>query len=128
MSAPGLDRGFVFVIDDDEPVRDSLRLFLEAFDFEVQDYPSCAEFLDGFGALSNGCVLLDLHQPVMSGLELVERFGDRLAGMPVIMMSSRADGETLARAQRAGIAAFLEKPFEGDVLLKTIRQAMSRPS
>jgi FixJ family two-component response regulator len=122
----GAEEGIVYIVDDDDPVRDSLRTLLEAFSFEVRDYPSCADFLDRYDGGCRGCMLLDLHQPVMSGLDFLERFGTRLSGLPVIMISGRADAATLARAKQAGIVAFLEKPFQDDQLLEMIESVFPK--
>ena len=116
--------GIVYIVDDDDPVRDSLRALLEAFSFEVRDFPSCAGFMEQYDGNPDGCMLLDLHQPVMSGLDFMERFGSRLSGMPVIMISGRADSATVARAKELGITAFLEKPFEDDQLLELIARVL----
>ncbi|WP_207461841.1 response regulator [Azospirillum sp. SYSU D00513] len=112
--------GIVHIVDDDDPVRDSIRALLEACCFEVRDYPSCTDFIERYDGKSKGCMLLDLHQPVMSGLDFMERFGTSLSGMPVIMISGRADTATRDRAKEAGVVAFLEKPFDDDLLLEMI--------
>ncbi|HYF86548.1 response regulator transcription factor [Azospirillum sp.] len=109
--------GIVHIVDDDEPVRDSLKALLEAFSFDVRDFSSCREFLDTFDGNPQGCLVLDLHMPVMSGLEFLERHGGDLHGMPVIMVSGRGDPATFARAKEAGVVAVLEKPFDEDQLI-----------
>lgn len=121
--------GIVYIVDDDEPVRDSMKALLEACAFEVRDYGSCQSFIDGFdgdqsGGKPKGCLVLDLHLPVMSGLEFIERFGPRLHGLPVIMVSGRGDPATFARAKEAGVTAFLEKPFEEDQLLDAVQRLL----
>ena len=119
----------VYLIDDDEPVRDSVRTLLETCDYQVQDFPSCRDFMDGFDGRgpedSKGCLLLDLHMPVMSGLEFMERHGADLRGMPVILITGRADAATAARVRDAGVVAVLEKPFEDDDLLDTIERVIA---
>ncbi|CAO3454596.1 response regulator transcription factor [Azospirillum largimobile] len=109
--------GIVHIVDDDEPVRDSLKALLEAFSFDVRDFSSCREFLDTIDGNPQGCLVLDLHMPVMSGLEFLERHGGDLHGMPVIMVSGRGDPATFARAKEAGVVAVLEKPFDEDQLI-----------
>ncbi|WP_035694026.1 response regulator transcription factor [Azospirillum halopraeferens] len=122
----------VYLIDDDEPVRDSVRTLLETCDYRVEDYPSCRDFIDGIGGFDRpaeegvrGCLLLDLHMPVMSGLEFMERHGADLRGMPVILITGRADTATATRVREAGVVAVLEKPFEDDDLLDTIERVMA---
>ncbi|MCW2241642.1 response regulator transcription factor [Azospirillum canadense] len=116
--------GIVYIVDDDEPVRDSMKALLEACAFEVRDYESCQSFIDQFDGEPAGCLVLDLHLPVMSGLEFVEHFGPRLRGLPVIMVSGRGDPATFARAREAGVTAFLEKPFEEDQLLDAVQKLL----
>lgn len=119
--------GIVHIVDDDDAVRDSLKTLLEACCFEVEDYPSCTDFIEQNGGAPRGCLLLDLHLPVMSGLDFIERFKASLSNVPVIMISGRADMATVARAKGAGVVAFLEKPFEDDQLLEAIERVMLQP-
>lgn len=116
--------GVVHIVDDDEPVRDSLKALLEAFSFDVRDFPSCRDFLDTFDGNPQGCLVLDLHMPVMSGLEFLERHGGDLHGMPVIMVSGRGDPATFARAKEAGVVAVLEKPFDEDQLIDMLNRLL----
>ncbi|HYD68305.1 response regulator transcription factor [Azospirillum sp.] len=120
----GAGERLVYIVDDDEPVRDSMKTLLEACDFDVRDFASCNGFLEAYKASPGGCLLLDLHMPAMSGLEFMERFGARLGGMPVIMVTGRGDEATLARARQAGVVAVLEKPFEEDDLLDTVERLL----
>ena len=122
MAKPG--ESIVYIVDDDEPVRDSMKALLEACSFEVRDYASCQSFIDQFDGKPRGCLVLDLHLPVMSGLEFLERHGADLHGLPVIMVSGRGDPATLARAKEAGITVFLEKPFEEDDLLDAVQRLL----
>ncbi|UEM19285.1 response regulator [Skermanella mucosa] len=118
----------VFLVDDDEPVRDSLKTLLESYCMPVEDYPSCPEFLENFKGEDGGCLVLDLHLPVMSGLEFMETYGTRLNDMPVILITGRGDPATKARALEAGVLAFVEKPFEDEILVEMIRTALDRPA
>ncbi|PWC37890.1 response regulator [Azospirillum sp. TSO35-2] len=117
--------GIVHIIDDDEPVRDSMKALLEAFAFDVRDFSSCREFLDQFDGNPRGCLVLDLHMPVMSGLEFLERHHDDLHGLPVIMVSGRGDAATFSRAKDAGVMAVLEKPFDEDQLIDAVNRLMA---
>ncbi|HEV7371491.1 response regulator transcription factor [Arenibaculum sp.] len=120
--------GRVYIVDDDEPVRDSLKTLLESFSLDVRDYASCNDFIDTYDGSGSGCLLLDLHLPVMGGLEFLERYGPRLRGMPVIMISGRGDPATVARARGAGVVAFLEKPFEEETLIAAISSLLPPPA
>ena len=114
----------VFLIDDDEAVRDSLGVLLESHGLTVKSYASCPEFLAGYIAEPESCLLLDLHLPKMSGLDLLEKFPPERLGMPVIVISGRADSATRRRALDKGVRAVLDKPFTQDVLMSAISQAL----
>lgn len=116
--------GTVFLIDDDEAVRDSLKLLLESHMLTVRDFASAPEFLSAVGARPRGCLVLDLHLPVISGLDFLGRYGDRLNGMPVILITGKSDPVTRARAFEAGVRDFLEKPFKDDELVTAVIKAL----
>jgi len=116
--------GTVFLIDDDEAVRDSLKLLLESHMLTVCDFASAPEFLSAVGARPQGCLVLDLHLPVISGLDFLGRYGDRLNGMPVILITGKPDPVTRARAFEAGVRDFLEKPFKDDELVTAVIKAL----
>lgn len=116
--------GLVYIVDDDDPVRDSMKVLLEACAYDVRDYTSCTEFIEQFDGDPRACLLLDLHLPVMSGLEFMERYRKALNGMPVIMVTGRGDAATAARAREAGVSIVLEKPFDEDALLDEIHRLL----
>lgn len=121
---PAFNDELVYVVDDDEAVRDSIKILLEACRLRVRDYESCGAFLDDVGRPEAGCLLLDLHMPVVSGIEFLERHGRDLDGLPIIMITGRGDPATLARARELGVSAVLEKPFEDEALLDALRRYM----
>ncbi len=114
----------VWVVDDDEAVRDSMRVLLESHGLTVRDFASARAFLAD-QAPAEGCLLLDLHMPEMSGLELLEKLRSEHVRIPTIIMTGRSDAGLRARAQRAGAVAFLDKPVDEDELLGSIEQALS---
>jgi FixJ family two-component response regulator len=113
-------RYIVYIVDDDDAVRDSLAELLEIEGFEPKGYASCEEFLDHFHPASDACLLLDVRMPGMDGIELLETLGRRQHHLPVIVMSGNEDTITKARALRAGAATFLDKPLNVDQLMKSI--------
>jgi two-component system, LuxR family, response regulator FixJ len=117
------DRETVYIVDDDADVRDSARALLESYDLAVQEFASARAFLEGFKADGKGCLLLDLHMPEMSGLELLELLRRREIGLPVIIVTGRGDAATRERARRAGAFAFLEKPVDHS-LIDTVGRAL----
>lgn len=118
-----LARGPVFIVDDDEAVRDSLKLLLEAYGMGVEDYPSTAAFA---GAYQGGgaCLILDQHLPGATGLDFLGSAEGMALDLPVILLTGRADPALRARAAAIGVSAFLEKPVADDLLLTAIRGAI----
>lgn len=117
------ERETIFVVDDDESVRDSARALLESYDLVVEDFASAQAFLEGFERGRKGCVLLDINMPEMGGLELLELLRDRDILIPVIMVTAQNEVALRERAARAGAFAFLEKPVD-DTLIEAIDQAL----
>lgn len=115
----------IFILDDDAGVRDSLRLLLECEGLETREFASCREFLDADGA-EGDCLILDVHLPGMSGIELLETMRRRGDMLPVIVISGRIDAMTRNRARAAGALAVVEKPYQVDEVLDLVRRAMGR--
>lgn len=113
----------VYIVDDDEAVRDSMRLLLESSGFIARDFASADLFLR---ADSNdmGCLLLDLHMPGISGLELLRLIRARGVRRPVIVISGRRDPVQDADVWAAGATALLSKPFDDQQLLAMVLQAL----
>jgi two-component system response regulator FixJ len=117
----------IYIVDDDSAVRDSLRALLEAFGMDVRDYGSAKAFLaDPYGN-KRGCLILDLHMPEMSGIELLEVLRERDSSLPVIMFTGRGDINLRDRAERSGAIALLAKPVDTELLLQTIQRVASTP-
>jgi len=115
----------VFVVDDDEGVRRALSWLL-SFDFRVQAYASPAEFLDAIRPETPGCILLDLSFPGVSGLEVQARLLEAGRHQPVIFLSGQGSVRASVQAMRAGALDFIEKPWENDKLIDTVRRALER--
>jgi FixJ family two-component response regulator len=113
------------VVDDDEAVRDSMRAVLESFGIDVSDYSSAGDFLARATAPIDGCMLLDLHMPGMSGLELLELIRRRGWDLPVIVITGRSDDLLRERALRAGVVALLDKPVEEATLMNALDRAFA---
>ncbi len=110
----------VYIVDDDDAVRDSLAEMLELEGFDPQGFASSEEFLDHFHPAGDACLLLDVRMPGMDGIELLETLGRRQHHLPVIVMSGNQDATTKARALRAGAADFLDKPLNVDRLIESL--------
>ena len=114
---------YVFVVDDDAGIRDSLRLLLEVAGLKVRNYISARQFLDD-GAFKQGCLIADIRMPDMSGLELQEEVAKRHVDLPVIIMTGHGDVPLAVRAMKAGAVDFLEKPFDDEKMLASVRRAL----
>jgi two-component system response regulator FixJ len=113
-----------FVIDDDEAVRDSLQLLLEADGFDVAAFPSGAAALAVLETARPACLVLDLHMPGSSGLDLLHALAVRPVRIPVVVISGRIDRATKQRALAAGAGIVLEKPLAGAELIEAIRRLL----
>jgi two-component system response regulator FixJ len=113
----------VHIVDDDEAVRDSLGFLLECNDIEACNYCSADEFLRTAPA-DISCLVLDLHMPGTSGLELLKQLRARGSAMPIIVISGRIDPVLGAEVRAAGASAILSKPFDDQALLALIKQAL----
>ncbi len=116
----------IYIIDDDEAIRDSLAIVLGALDWEVKTFGSAREFLERFDSAATGCVVADVRMPGMGGLELQARLAERCPEVPVIVMTGHGDVPMAVRAMKAGAADFIEKPFDAEALIERIRQVMER--
>lgn len=113
----------VYIVDDDEAVRDSIRLLLESSGFAAQDFASADLFLKSETG-NMGCLLLDLHMPGISGLELLRLLRSRGMRRPVIVVSGRRDPVQDAEVWAAGATALLSKPFDDQQLLDLVAEAL----
>jgi two-component system, LuxR family, response regulator FixJ len=118
--------GTVHIIDDDEAVRESLTFLLKTAQIDVRSYPSAAAFLEALPGAPAGCVITDVRMPGMSGIDLLRRMKELANGMPVIVITGHGDVPLAVEAMKVGAADFLEKPFDDDVLLTSVRSALSQ--
>jgi FixJ family two-component response regulator len=118
------ERQTVFVVDDDQAARESLRWLLESVGHRVSCYASAREFLDACDGKVPGCLVLDVRMPGMSGLELQNHLLERNWCLPVIVVTGHGDIPMAVRAMKAGAVDFLQKPYNDQVLLDRIQQAL----
>jgi FixJ family two-component response regulator len=118
----------VFVVDDDEAVRDSLALLLRSVELAVATFSSANEFLDSYDPAAPGCLILDVRLPGMSGLELQQRLADDGADLPIVFITGHGDVPMAVRAMRRGAVDFLQKPFSDQELLDRVQQALAEQS
>ena len=118
------DKPTVFLVDDDHAVRGALELLLDSMDFRTVSYPSAAAFLEDFDQSRRGCLVLDIRMPGMSGMELQAALAEKSVHIPIIFLSGHGNVSMSAKAFRTGAIDFLEKPFDENVLLERIQEAM----
>jgi two-component system, LuxR family, response regulator FixJ len=119
-------RGKVFVIDDDEAMRDSLEFLLSTADFDVTLFESAQHFLDALAGIDFGCVVSDVRMPGIDGIELLKRLKASHSALPVVIMTGHGDVPLAVEAMKLGSVDFLEKPFEGDRLIGMIEAAFKQ--
>jgi two-component system response regulator FixJ len=115
----------IHIVDDDDAVRDSMRALLESLGFYVHDYSSAVDFLCRGGEQSKGCLLLDLHMPAMSGIDLLEHMQSEGLKLPTIVITGRGDPVLRERALKSGALALIDKPVTDDALLGAIGRAFA---
>jgi two-component system response regulator FixJ len=120
------ENAVVHVIDDDEAMRQSLAFLLGASGMEVQTYESAVAFLEVAPAIKTGCVITDVRMPELSGVELLRRLRELKLGIPVIVITGHGDVPLAVEAMKSGALDFLEKPFDDEVLLASVRSALDR--
>jgi len=118
--------GPVYVVDDDDAVRDSLALLLEAAGLRVEAFAGAAEALARCQDERPSCVVTDVRMPQIDGLELQRRLAQLHAQLPVIVITGHGDVPLAVQAMKAGAADFIEKPFSDDVILASIEAAVAR--
>jgi two-component system response regulator FixJ len=116
----------VFIVDDDEAVRDSLEALLAAKGHSVEPYASADAFLAAYRPEFQGCALVDLRMPGIDGLGLIEHLKARGARLPIVVVTGHGDVPLAVRAMKAGAIDFIEKPYNNQTILDAVRQALAR--
>lgn len=122
MSGKGVST--VFVVDDDDQVRQSLQLLLTTVGFRVQGFASAEEFLDSYQEQQSGCLILDLRMPGMGGLSLLEQLSKENTLLPVIILTGHGEVGSAVRALKAKAFDFLEKPCHEQTLIDSVNEAL----
>jgi len=117
-------KGTVFIVDDDEAVRDSLCFLLKTVNLDAQTFPSGDDFLAGYDEEMNGCVLLDIRMPGTSGLEVQKKLQELSCKLPIIFITGHGDVPMAVEAMQSGAFDFIQKPFRDQDLLDRIYQAL----
>jgi len=116
----------VYIIDDQQAVRDALAEMLRLFGYSVESFPSAAAFLARVSAAPAGCIVADVRMPGMDGIELVRELARRRVALPVVLISGHADVPMAVAAIKAGAEDFIEKPIDDAHLLAAINRCFAR--
>lgn len=116
----------IHVIDDDDAVRDSISFLLEANGLNVRVHSSGSDFLAALPQENIGCIVSDIRMPGVSGIDVLARLREGGIEIPVIIMTGHGDVPLAVEAMKLGAFDFLEKPFDDEVLLTSVRSALDR--
>jgi len=125
MSDSAQAKATVFVVDDDQAMRNSLKWLIESVGVQVESFASADEFLVQYQPGRHGCLVLDVRMPGMSGLDLQEQLAQQNINIPVVIITGHGDVPMAVRAMKSGAIDFIEKPFNDEVLLDAIRRALA---
>lgn len=120
------DKPTVFIVDDDEPVRDSLKMLMRSVGLSAETFSGAAEFLEAYDPDRPGCLVLDIRMPGMSGMELQEKLNEIHAILPIIFITGHGDVPMAVKAIQYGAADFIQKPFRDQDLLDRINKAIEQ--
>jgi FixJ family two-component response regulator len=118
--------GVVYVVDDDEAVRDSLQWLLEGASYRVQTFDGAERFLAGYDPAAIACLVLDVRMPGMSGLELQEELVRRKAPLPIIFITGHGDVPMAVSTMKKGAVDFIQKPFDQAELKRLVEQMLAQ--
>jgi two-component system response regulator FixJ len=116
----------VYVVDDDEAVRDSLGALLQSAGYRTAVFSGAKKLLEAMDGTWAGCIIADVRMPEMDGLELQQELVRRACPLPVIIVTGHGDIPLAVRAMKAGAADFLEKPFDDTALLESVGRAIAK--
>ena len=128
MASPMPDERHVYIVDDDEAVRDSLSVLLEASGYDARSFSLAREFLSAAPTLPLGCLIADIRMPEMDGLELQRHLNEQSLNFPMIVITGHGDVSLAVRAMKTGALDFIEKPFASRAILDSVEAAHARLS
>jgi FixJ family two-component response regulator len=116
----------VFIVDDDQEVRDAIKLLMDSVGLAAETFESAQDFLDRFDPRRCGCLVLDIRMKGMSGLDLQDRLAQEEVHPPIIVITGHGDVPMAVRAVKAGAVDFIEKPFNDQLLLDAVHRAIEQ--
>ena len=119
-------KGTVYVVDDDEGVRDSLQWLLEGKDYRVRCYDSAETFLSRYDPREVACLIVDIRMGGMTGLELQDRLLERKAPLPIVFITGHGDVPMAVNTMKKGAMDFIQKPFQEDALVSLVERMLDQ--
>ena len=116
----------IYVIDDDDAVRQSIEFLLKTVKFDVRSFESAMAFFAVLPQIETGCVITDVRMPDVTGIDLLRRVRETKAHLPVIIITGHGDVPLAVEAMKLGATDFIEKPFDDDLLIASVRAALSQ--
>ena len=116
----------IYVIDDDEAVRQSIEFLLKTVGITVHGFDSAKAFFEVLPQIEHGCVVTDVRMPEITGIDVLREVSEKKPGLPVIVITGHGDVPLAVEAMKLGAVDFLEKPFDDDLLIESVRAALSR--
>ncbi|HTO67015.1 MAG TPA: response regulator FixJ [Bradyrhizobium sp.] len=116
----------IYVIDDDEAVRESIEFLLKTAGIKVRAFDSAKAFFEVLPQIDDGCVVTDVRMPDITGIDLLRKVREVKPGLPVIVITGHGDVPLAVEAMKLGANDFLEKPFDDDLLIASVRSALSQ--
>ena len=116
----------IYLVDDDEAVRDALGMLLKSIGLEHETFASALDFLQSYDARRHSCLVADIRMPGLSGLELQQRLNERRSEIPIIFITGHGDVPMAVTAMKSGAVDFLQKPFRDQDLIDRIHKALDR--
>lgn len=114
----------VYVVEDDEAVRDSLEMMLVSMEHKVETFPTANAFLDAYDESMAGCIVLDIRMPGMDGMELQKALNSKNSIIPIIFVTGHGDVPMAVEAMQQGAIDFIQKPYREQELLEKIKAAL----
>ena len=116
----------IYLVDDDEAVRDSLGMLFKSIGLEHEAFASALDFLQSYDVRRHSCLVADIRMPGLSGLELQQRLNDQRSEIPIIFITGHGDVPMAVNAMKSGAVDFLQKPFRDQDLIDRIHKALDR--
>jgi FixJ family two-component response regulator len=120
------DSPLIYLVDDDEAVRDALGMLFKSIGLKHEAYASALEFLERYNPARHSCLVADIRMPGLSGLELQQRLNEQRSEVPVIFITGHGDVPMAVTAMKSGAADFVQKPFRDQDLIDRINKALAR--